>query len=274
MTVHDKKIEAIIRDVATRIIYPRFRNLQDHEIRAKSAPMDRVTDIDEAAEAALEEQLLALAPDAAIIGEESVSCDPDRLDRLRDSRVFVIDPIDGTHSFIEGLNGFGIMLAELAHGALQAGWIYDIMADTMYHARQGYGAYCNDVPLKPAAREASSPIRSLIGANLYKKSPVQTARRADTRLEIDKAVEPSVLAYSRFLMGDLDALIYRYTNCWDHAPGLAMVYEQGGIGRHWDDTAFDPARPDKGLIVARDDNVYTAIAEHVITPVMHDKMPG
>ena len=269
MSNQDKAIEVIIRDVAANVVKPRFRNLQDHEIRAKSAPSDRVTDIDEAAEAALTEQLLALFPDATIIGEESVAANTVDTGRIyKSTRAFVIDPIDGTHSFIEGEHGFGVMLAEFTHGALQAGWIYDIMADTMYHARQGRGVYCNDAPLEPVVRNVSSPIRSLIGANLYTKTPVQAARRADTRLEIDKAVEPAVRAYSRFLTDGLDALIYRYPNCWDHAPGLAMVYEQGGIVGHWDDAAFDPARPDKGLIVARDDNVYTAIAEHLIAPVM------
>ena len=74
-------ISDLIKDVAARVVTPRFRALADGEIHQKR-PGDYVTIADHEAEAELTAALLAAYPDAVIIGEEAVAARPSILDAL------------------------------------------------------------------------------------------------------------------------------------------------------------------------------------------------
>ncbi len=63
------EVAALLREAARAEILPRFRRLAQGAVRAKSGPLDLVTDADEAAERVIEAGLLRMFPGCAIIGE-------------------------------------------------------------------------------------------------------------------------------------------------------------------------------------------------------------
>ena len=119
MSVLDREILALMRDVAERIIMPRHQALKATEIIEK-ADDDLVTIADREAELALAEGLAKLVPEAAIVGEEAVHADPSVMDRLSGA-CWIIDPIDGTSNFASGKGHFGIMIALAEGGAARPG---------------------------------------------------------------------------------------------------------------------------------------------------------
>ncbi|WP_260581598.1 histidinol-phosphatase [Sphingopyxis sp. PET50] len=97
-----------LADAAGAAIRPLFRAAYGHEAKADASP---VTEADRAAEAAMRRLLGAEAPRDGIIGEEYGS------ERPEASRQWVLDPIDGTVSFMAGRPIFGTLIA-----LLQDGW--------------------------------------------------------------------------------------------------------------------------------------------------------
>src|SRR5487761_701752 len=137
------RIARIIRDTAATEILPRFRALAAGDIREKR-PGDLVTVADLEAERRLMRELEAAMPGSVALGEESVAADPARLELLGGAApVWVIDPIDGTGNFAKGVARFAVIIAHVARGVTQAGWIYDPSSDAMVMARRGGGAWCD-----------------------------------------------------------------------------------------------------------------------------------
>ncbi|MEM6596082.1 MAG: inositol monophosphatase family protein, partial [Pseudomonadota bacterium] len=102
----------IVRTTAKAEITPHFRALTPQQIDAKSAPDDLVTIADRAAELALSQAIHELMPDARIVGEEAVAADKTVLARVKEpGLVVVIDPIDGTWNYANGIATFGVILA-------------------------------------------------------------------------------------------------------------------------------------------------------------------
>ncbi|WP_338426989.1 histidinol-phosphatase [Sphingopyxis kveilinensis] len=97
-----------LADAAGQAIRPLFRSAFAHEAKGDASP---VTDADRAAEAAMRKLIDAEAPRDGIIGEEYGA------DRPQASRQWVLDPIDGTVSFMAGRPIFGTLIA-----LLQDGW--------------------------------------------------------------------------------------------------------------------------------------------------------
>src|SRR3954470_4472149 len=142
-TTQDAMLVAeLLRTAAQTEILPRFRNLSEGDIRKKTSQYDLVTDADESAERAIEAGLLPAFPGAVVIGEESVSQDPRRLDALGTADLaFILDPVDGTLNFASGLPLFGVMAAVLLRGEVVCGIIFDPIVDDWSMAIRGQGAW-------------------------------------------------------------------------------------------------------------------------------------
>jgi hypothetical protein len=90
-------------------------------VRAKSGPLDLVTDADEAAERVITAGLQARFPGCVVVGEEATAADPSVLGRLAGADLaFVVDPVDGTANFAAGLPVFGCMAAAIIRGEIVA----------------------------------------------------------------------------------------------------------------------------------------------------------
>ena len=107
MTDDDIRLATRLADLAGEAIRPFFRSRFEMEAKADASP---VTQADRAAEAAIRAVLARERPEDGIIGEEYGS------EREDAARLWVIDPIDGTRSFIAGRPIFGTLIALIEEG--------------------------------------------------------------------------------------------------------------------------------------------------------------
>jgi len=210
------EVEDLLRDVAERIVVPRFGHLGDGDVEEKK-PGDLVTIADKRAEKEITAALKLLAPQAVIVGEEQAFVTPEILDGLADAdEAWVIDPIDGTKNFTKSLPDFAIMVAHVRSGEVVESWIYQPMYEAMYHAEREAGVRRNNVPLQ----RHSERVR-LLGAAYLRLDPPDT-------IDLRRSWSSCGIDYPKLLEGEIDFLLYREGKPWDHLPGSLMVAEMGG----------------------------------------------
>lgn len=106
------------------------------DVRLKD-PDQPVTGADLEADRILEDRLMSGGADYGWLSEET----EDRPDRLAMERVWVVDPLDGTRSFIEGYREFAVSVALSVAGEPMVGVVYNPACDDVYWAIRGAGAY-------------------------------------------------------------------------------------------------------------------------------------
>lgn len=83
-----------------------------------------------------------------VLGEEMNPAEQQALwDQAWHDGIWVVDPIDGTTNFVHGLPYFAISVAWMREGRTELGVIYNPVADEMFYAQRGHGAYLNGVAL-------------------------------------------------------------------------------------------------------------------------------
>lgn len=244
-------VSALIRDVGKNCIAKYFRNLKQEHISFKTSPSDPVSIADKEAEELLKTGLLQILPGSVFLGEESFALDASLLDHLAltDTYVWVVDPIDGTQSFVTGKEGFGTMIALLHNGELLSSWMYDVCEKRLVECHRGAGVTINDEALPPAA--PADVLRGMVGWKIFKHPSVEKLNTPSAGYSLIPARYPSIVAYTKLLQGELDFLVYKMTYPWDHLPGMLMVRDIGGACIRWSGEPFQPADRDAGLIVAR-----------------------
>jgi len=225
-------IADIIRQVAAQEIMPRFKNLTEGDISAKS-PGDMVTVADLAAEKALTKEVLRLYPEAMVCGEESIAQNPALLEAaIVADRAFLIDPIDGTNNFITGDTRFAVMLVELHKGEAVAARIYLPALEKMAMAEKGAGAHLNDVAFKISSPQTDH--NKMIAAAHINRFPKDVRAAAVNNLNVFKENKPAFCAgydYISLIEGAKDFSLYYRTLPWDHLPGSLIFSEAGGYVR-------------------------------------------
>lgn len=109
---------------------------------------DFVTEVDQAAEQAIIDILLAAYPGHAIWAEES-----GRTQGAQDSDyVWIIDPLDGTTNFIHGLPIYCVSIALAVKGRVEQAVVYDPTRNDLFTATRGRGAFMNDRRLRVSKR--------------------------------------------------------------------------------------------------------------------------
>lgn len=240
----------LITDVCARVILPRFRALESHEVEHKR-PGDVVTVADREAEAELTAALRAASPSALIVGEEAAFGDPGMVHGLAGAEhAWVIDPVDGTRNFASGSVDFGVMVAEVRGGATVRGWIWQPLHERFYIAERGAGATCNGTPLMRTA-VTGQPWRVAAWPRLASRDvPGLRVRRTRGSCAID---------YPLLASGELDGLAYRSLHPWDHLPGTLLVAEVGGAALA-DGRPYGPGVGGRLLAVGRDAEVAAFMA--------------
>ncbi len=250
------RVAAIIRDVAERVIMPRWRNLAAHEIGSKSKPDELVTIADREAEAELTPLLSALIPSSHVIGEEAVSADPGVLQRFRHAEpIWVVDPVDGTRKFIEGQTNFFVLVALLVGGHGVAGWLYQPAEQTMIMGEAGSGVVreqAGDGPkrLRRAPRDSLLDLNGIVTSRGFLMRGYPDPENVKARFRNYTRHTCAGHNYARLLTGECDFLINFATLPWDHLAGLTLTREAGFHHARLDRAPFDPLDGKGGLLVA------------------------
>lgn len=242
-------VSALMRDVAARIVLPRFRQLDPSEIMEK-APDDLVTVADREAEEALSAGLLDLLPDATVVGEEACAADPALAAKAATDLAWIIDPIDGTHNFASGEPPFAIMIALADGGRTEAGWILHPLTGRMYHAARGGGAFTDESPIASRGSGEALPVAGLSVSYLPPHLREQVEVRAEGHLTCVPIPRCAGEQYPRIVDGRNDVALFWRTMVWDHAPGALILEEAGGRVARFDGTPYTVGQTDTGLIAA------------------------
>lgn len=233
-------VDRIIRDVVAERVLPRFGHLTTDDISEK-APDDLVTVADRAAEAELTTRLTALLSGSVVVGEEAVSGDPQLLDLVDDGApVWIVDPIDGTHNFATGNARFSTLVALCEAGKVIASWTYVPVFNTMATAIAGGGAYLDGKPIH--VRTASPDLRFL---DVIAPHPKWWATDRITQFNALGGSGVSLnfydaggLEYIELAAGRRTAMVVTWEHPWDHAAGLLLHSEAGGVAKTLDGSAF------------------------------------
>lgn len=177
-----------------------------------------VSEADIAVDALLRERLAR--PDMGWLSEES----HDDRARLKARRVYLVDPIDGTRSYIAGRPDWSIVAALIEDGRPVVAAIFVPVDDDLFLAAAGEGATCNNVPI------AVAPGHDLKGAR------VAAPKRFLERLcEIEPGIVPVprihslALRLARVAQGAIDAgFASDNAHDWDLAAADLLVHEAGG----------------------------------------------
>lgn len=202
-----------------------FRQKLTVEHKADSSP---VTVADRAIETALRSILAERHPDHAIYGEEHGA------ERLGARYTWVIDPIDGTKSFVTGLPLFGTLIALLEHGVPRLGVIDMPALDETWIGEAGEPTRFNDMPCRVSGR--TNPAE----ATLYATSPDMFEGTARSGFErVSKAVRlrrfgGDCYAYALLAAGHVDLVIEVGLQPYDYLPLVAVIQGAGGVVTDWD----------------------------------------
>ena len=215
----DLKLAVEAAERAGKIALGFFRKNPRWHDKADHTP---VSEADMAVDAALKELLLSARPDDGWLSEETA----DDLSRLEKSRVWVLDPVDGTRGFLQGDPNWCVSLALVVDGRPVIGVINAPALGRTWRAAKGRGAYLDGAPARVSGRE------ELTGAHVigprYIHDPARWGRPwpkvSITRL-------PSLaLRLARVASGDADAMAAPgYKREWDVAAGDIIVREAGGV---------------------------------------------
>jgi myo-inositol-1(or 4)-monophosphatase len=228
------------------------------------APDQPVTAADLEADAILADRLRSARPDYGWLSEETV----DRPDRLGRDRVWVVDPVDGTRSFIAGYREFAVSVGLVEGGEPVMGVVYNPARDEVFWAVRGSGAF--------RARHWTGDGEAALGdGERLKLEPVPEGRRVSllaSRTEIARAEFAAFAAdwhlrplgstaykLARLACGTGDAYLSRGPKSeWDVAAGALLVTEAGG---RVTDLRGEPLRFNR-----RDPEVHGLLAA---TPALH-----
>ncbi|MEM6578964.1 MAG: 3'(2'),5'-bisphosphate nucleotidase CysQ [Pseudomonadota bacterium] len=245
-------IEAVIEagEVARRFAGPEVR------VWDKADNAGPVTEADLAVNETLQSRLRGQRPDYGWLSEET----EDNTDRLSCEQVFIVDPIDGTRSFIEGGRTWAHVAAVAQQGQVTAAAIYLPLRDKLYSAALGQGAELNGRPIMASDRAHLAGAALLASRNNLEPKHW----RADVP-DVALAFRPS-LAYRQSLVaeGRFDAMLtLRKTWEWDIAAGDLILREAGAVvsDRAGQPLRFNNPHPQVNGVVAANAELHDTITD-------------
>lgn len=250
MRMPHEDVDALMEEASARIVLPRFGRLASGDIDEKKAN-DFVTIADREAEEFLAPRLAALLPGARVLGEEAASADPSLMGRVAaEGLLWVIDPIDGTRSFIDRRDDFGIIVALLRDGETIGGWIMQPRGGRRLATERGAGTRLwGHAPSAP--REAGAlPLGMFLGRL---PDGARARDRAEGRFDVGPRPGGGAIAFLEVAAGGADLLYLNRGWPWDHAAGVLALCEDGGEARFLaDGAAYSPRRWNEPILVTRE----------------------
>lgn len=265
---------AAIRAEAVRIAAEAGGLLLDYfrrplDIRFKSKDdRDPVSEADEAAERLLRAAILTRFPDHAVLGEETDAI----AGNAESPYLWVLDPLDGTANFLNGLALWGVSVGVLHRGRPVVGAIFMPSgiagAPAVLNAATGQGAAFDATPIDRTARASvRTRIGGLPGGYRPRVRTPQGARLGDARSLGSISIEMALAA-----TGTLQYAMFWSPRLWDIAAGAVIAAEAGATvllrGRQgWAAVErFDPPSASEGFrawsqpLLVGDDNAVRIIA--------------
>ena len=258
----------LVRRTARAEIMPRFRNLGHADISAKTDRFDLVTEADLAAEAMLARGIQRMFPQALVVGEEAAAADPDLAAKLSEAELaFIIDPVDGTWNFVHGLPLFGVIIAVTRFGRPVLGLLHDPVSDDWIIADETNPARLAAVlgSERPVRVSKGGDLADLQGyMHFYLMPQDQQERIAPLLAALARcfALRCSCHEYRLLAQGAVDFTLSGVLNPWDHAAGVLICQQAGGVARMLDGRDYNTAITKGFLLCASNQATWDRLRDH------------
>ncbi len=220
---------------ASKIIIRDFGEIEKLQVSEKG-PGDFVTASDKRVEKILINELEKTG--YSFISEETGVVEG----KIKDKK-WIIDPIDGTFNFLNGLPHFAISIAYEEKSEVLSGIIFDPIKNEMFFAEKGSGAYLNNTRLRVSNKS------KLENSCLVTGGPKFTSKIRDSILDEYKKISLFVRGHIRksgsaaldlayVAAGRYDGYWQRELNYWDIAAGIIIVKESGGFVKNLKGDSF------------------------------------
>ncbi|WP_127561189.1 inositol monophosphatase family protein [Nioella ostreopsis] len=201
-----------------------FNAVSEIDLKSDESP---VTASDRATEKAIREALVAEFPEDGIFGEEY------GIEGLDRPRVWVVDPIDGTKSFITGVPLFGMLMALVEDGETLLGIIRLPALDQVYAGARGLGATKDGKPIRVSRCTALTDATLFINEaeKIHGDDPALFGRlcTAGKLRRMGYDCHPHALVAE----GRIDAVVDYDLKPYDYLPVAGVVEAAGGIMTDW-----------------------------------------
>ena len=238
MTMRARLEDAVaLAEAARPVALSHFRTTLGVEFKSDESP---VTVADRAVEAEVRRLISDKFPDHGLFGEEHGIEGGDRDD------LWIIDPIDGTRSFITGHPLFGFLLAKLHRGQTELAVVSIPATGEIFAAERGRGAFLGDRQIHCSGRKSQSGASIYIaeGEKIWRAHPDIFARLMD--FGTTRRFGYDCYPYGLLAMGHIDAIVDFDLQPYDYFPVALLVEEAGGVISDWDG---QPLRMGEGVPV-------------------------
>ena len=266
MTAVDfEKFVEHLADVSGEAISPFFRTAIAADDKAHGGAFDPVTEADRAAELAMRRLIETTFPGHGIVGEEFGSLREDA------EYVWVLDPIDGTKSFICGLPMWGTLIGLLHRGRPCYGLMHqpftrerfsgDGVAAVWRGPARGHGAGEGATQRR---KLTTRPCERLSQATLMTTSPLlidEALRDKFHRVEREARLSRyggDCYAYCALAAGHVDLVIETNLNAYDIVALIPIIEGAGGVVTTW---GGEPAAEGGAIVAAGDRRMHEAALE-------------
>ncbi len=214
-----KASKSLIRD---------FGEIENLQVSSKG-PGDFVSSADKRTEKIIIDELLKAYPDYAILSEEA-----GKINEKNKSNRWIIDPIDGTSNFLNGIPQFAISIGYEEENKIKNGIIYDPIKNELFFAENGSGAFLNNTRIRVSKKNSLK--KSLIGTGGPKSSSKIKMEIFHEFLKVSENIETPIrrfgsasLDLASVACGRYDGFWQRELSYWDIAAGIIIVKEAGGF---------------------------------------------
>ena len=221
---------------------------------------DFATQVDDAAEQAIIDIVRKAYPDHAIHAEESGELSGSSAAGAE--YVWIIDPIDGTTNFIHGFPQYCVSIGIRHRGAMAHAVVYDPVANELFTASKGGGAYLNDRRIRvstltrfgDALVGTGFPFKELTRVDLY----LNQLRNLMERSSGVRRAGAAALDLAYVACGRLDAFWELGLSPWDIAAGALIIQEAGGLVGDLDG---EQGFLEKGDVCAASPKIFTSLLQ-------------
>jgi myo-inositol-1(or 4)-monophosphatase len=232
-----------------------IRNLYGRQVPVgQKGDAGPVTEADLASNACIHDILRRAFPADGWLSEETV----DGADRLGRSRVWIIDPLDGTWEFAMGVPEFVVSIGLAVDGVAVLGVIYNPVTEEMFSGIRGGGAWLNGAPIQVSSTAD-------VDASRFCVSRTETGKGLLKRFEAYVKLQPmGSVAYKCGLVasGRYEGVFtHNPRNEWDICAGVAIIEAAGGqvTDRGGQSFRFNQADPLKKPLVGTNAYVHAAL---------------
>ncbi len=232
-------------DIAARVAMRWYRQPVDVEAKGDGSP---VTIADRSAEQAAREWLRARFPQDGIQGEEFAD------EGLGARRRWLIDPIDGTKSFVRGVPLWGTLIACCEGDTVLAGAACFPALDEIVVAAPGEGCWWNGARAYVSGVSALSQATALITDDRFHERPSRGAQWRDLASQVSIArTWGDCYGYLLVATGRAEIMVDDIVNAWDVAAIQPIIAEAGGVFTSWagEQTAFGGSGIATNALLAR-----------------------